>query len=754
MKSTTVVSLFGASALVSFSTGAFAQAGSPAPQAGEEVGEAAGAGEIIVTARKRSENIRDVPVSIVAVEGATLRQQGVSDLVGFTRLTPGVQFSRAPDDGIQLTIRGIGTPARNNSFENSVGVFIDDVFLGKGRLYLGALMDVGSVEVVKGTQSTLLGKNTSAGALIVKSRLPGDEFAADFSGGVEVKHGGWDISGGVDLPVSPGARFRIAGLVNHKIGQVRNDATGRWGPQNRDQSVRVTGAFDLSETVKAVASYQYANIRLIGSPTQAVSPTGVIALPPFADIGINGVEARLNGNRTSFIPTSKFGEDDHRTKSHLARLSLDLELGDHTLSSVTAYAKYKLNNKDDFDFTSQQYFQVDRTEDYNQFSQELRLASPTGGVFDYLIGGYYFDSNWHSIETQFWRIPGFPPPGPPGSPPAPPPGELFNGPFTNDFEQDNSSVAAFASANLKLSDQFKLSGGLRYTHEKKDIVFGRTALPPITVWNTFANPPFPKTPVRFRDNFLNGNVSAQYNVSRDVMFYASYGVGSKAGGVAEAAGVPTGNPAAPDNVVKTERANTFELGTKISFDDRAGFFSLALFRTDVKDFQVTTFNGAGFVTSNIQARSQGFDAALDWRLSDQFSLRASLVHADAIDKATRFDLPSAPKWNGSVSADFRQPLSATIVALASANLTYRNRVFYQLNEGNSAKAYTPIGFSVGVADADGKWDLRLVARNINNSLSADFAAPSAVPQFLIFTGGSLASVSELRNISIRGSVRF
>jgi iron complex outermembrane receptor protein len=159
--------------------------------------EQSGVGDIVVTAQKRSESAQRIPVSVEAVSGDTLAREGVKDLFQAVTLVPGVVFSRAPDDGLALTFRGLGTAARPQAFEQSVALFTDGVFIGKGRLYSTSFFDVDRMEFIKGTQSTLLGKNASLGAISVVTRQPGKDFSFEGRGGYEFEHGGYSVDGAV-----------------------------------------------------------------------------------------------------------------------------------------------------------------------------------------------------------------------------------------------------------------------------------------------------------------------------------------------------------------------------------------------------------------------------------------------------------------------------------------------------------------------------------------------------------------------------
>lgn len=188
--------------------------------------DASGVGEIVVTAQKRSESVQRVPISVTAVSGDALAAQGVKDLFQAVALVPGVVFSRAPDDGLALTFRGMGTTARLQAFEQSVALFTDGVFFGKVRLYSTSFFDVDRMGFINGSQSTLLGKNASFGAISVVTRQPGDVFSFEGRGGYEFENGGYTVDGAADLPLAEDVWQRVA-VIRTERAERKLDSTLR-----------------------------------------------------------------------------------------------------------------------------------------------------------------------------------------------------------------------------------------------------------------------------------------------------------------------------------------------------------------------------------------------------------------------------------------------------------------------------------------------------------------------------------------------
>jgi iron complex outermembrane receptor protein len=726
---------------------------------------------VVVTAQKRSESVQDIPVSVTVVSGDSLTQSGVKDLVQAATLIPGVVFSRAPDDGLALTFRGLGTAARSQAFELSEAMFVDGTFMGKGRLYTTSIFDVERMEFIKGTESTFLGKNASLGAVSVITRQPGDKSSFEGNAGYQFEHGGgYTADAAGDLPLSDKVSLRLAGHYNDLDGWVHNDFTDHWGPEQKDLGLRATLRANLTDALTVTGSYQYSDNKRIGASYQLVGN-----IPPAYGEGL------LNDQTDQFTAATLNGDTLHDTASHLASLKGELKIGDHTLISQTSYVRYKLSFIDDLDFSKDNAINFLRDETYHQFTQELRMQSPSGGALEYMGGLFYLDSHWDSLERQQWAVPAFPPP------PAPISGQLFNGPFANKYLQDSKSYSAFASGTWHITEALRLAGGIRGTRETKDVLFGRTNSAPFTIWNTIANPPFDPTPLALRSNFLDGNVSLQYNFTPNAMAYATFGHGSKAGGFAETntiaipptllvnGKVPPALVAGGSQVLD-EFAKSYEIGIKTTLFDRRMFFNIAGFWTDVKNFQDTVFTGGplGFITFNGPARSRGVEVATAFTVTPKFRVDGGLTYADAtgviqpIDPVTmapevdangnpvyaNYTRSQAPKVIFNLNGHYATPLTNSLGLRLGASVRHRSMMFNQRQELFPSDALTTVDLLVGIASTIDRWGIELAAKNVLNKISEDFASPSVDPRFGAFYGAYLAGPTPTRTITLSATVKY
>ncbi len=689
--------------------------------------------EIIVTAQKREQSLQDVPITISTLDGDTIQQQGVDDLLDIAPLVPGMIFGRAPDDGLILTFRGLGTAARSSAFEMAVSYFIDGVFMGKQRLYTMPFFDVDQIEFVKGTQSTLLGKNTSAGGVTVATRRPGDEFGGKISAGYEVEHGGYRIDGAVDLPVSDDFRMRAAFHTKDMDGTFKNAFTGNDAPQLEETAFRLTGVWDISEDASLTTWYQYTDNDRLGDGNQILADysAGQTATAILLATGAT-LDIEADDTTAKFVSGGKDGESFHDTDVHIASAAFKLDnvFGDHEFVSQIAAVYYDTAWVDDFDYNIIDTQTFARNEHYTQITEEVRLASPEGETVDYLVGLFYLYSDWDSDELQGRNVPDF-------IFPIPGLGNVqFNdGPQHHDFQQEINSIAVFGSATWNITDSLRINGGLRFVSESKDTVFGRRNTRN-TLFNTIFRPPFPDTDLEFDDDFLNGGIQLQYDWSDSVMTYASFSVGTRTGGHVETVDLPTGDPA--DSLLKSETTTNYEAGAKLSLLDGRMDIATAFFFTDVEDFQDNTFTGTAFITENTPVEAIGGEFSAKWQVSEYMRLNFGVTYSDVENKLLR-EIPAASaKWTGNLQTLYEYPLNVSgspMVLRVNGLLNFRSSFptqragfpgripGYSGPEQLTSSGLTTFDLTLEVAGQDDIWSIAVVGRNISDSRSKDFSFP-------------------------------
>jgi len=550
------------------------------------------------------------------------------------------------------------------------------------------------------------------------------------------------------------------------------------GRQQKDLGLRATLRADLTEALTVTASYQYADNRQIGASYQLVIDDDALraAFPTeiFGDADFDRKTSQLTSQTDN-------GDTFHGNKSHIASLKAEVDLGGPTLVSQTAYLRYKTHYVDDFDFSPTDNVNFLRDEKYRQFTQELRIQSPSGDALSYMAGVYFLSSRWHSIEDQQWASPGIPPE-------IDGVWQLFNGGYTNDFLQKSKTWSAFASGAYTLAPGLKLAGGIRWTRETKDIVSGRApdAGDPLTLWNTIANPPFDPTSLSHKASFLDGNISLQYNLTDDIMAFVAYGHGSKSGGYVETntiavppsmlvdGKVPAALVAA-GSLIKDEYTQTVEAGFKTMLLDRRLRLNIAGFYTHVKNFQDTVFTGGslGFLTFNGPARTQGVEIETAFQATRELNIDGGFTYADAkgeiqpIDPATSapavdgdgnpvyawYRRSQAPRIVFNIGAHYDREISDRLAVELGASVRHRSSMYNQRQELFPSKALTTLDLSAGIKSVDDRWAVQVSARNVTNSMAQDFASPSVDPVPQIY-GAYLAGPNEARTITLSVSTKF
>jgi iron complex outermembrane recepter protein len=583
--------------------------------------------EVIVTAQKREQNLQDVPIAVTAFTGEALQLTGASDLVDLASNAPSlivdqVQSSNAPAFGI----RGVFTSSQNFGLESSVGLYVDGVYRARQGSMINNMTDVAAVEVLRGPQGTLFGRNTPAGAVSLFTVAPDHEG----SGFLEATYGEFDLlsaSGAKSFSAIDNVlAFRATGFVMNQDGMFDDAGLGdetvndrdRWG--GRLQAL-YTPTDDL--TVRLIADYSELD--------EICCATGIWKNNFVADDvpGKTGTDRRiaelggtvLNGGdfydgvvSSSFLPESS-NEDKG------VSVQVDWQTDNFLFTSITAYRDFEAADWIDADFADIDALTRRNEQNQDSFSQELRIGNEYE-KFNYVVGLYYFQQDLDStsdlrvgddftylIQDRSPLLMSIPGAFPGGT------GSL------NYAEQEHESYAIFGQADYNLTDSWVLTAGLRWTKENKDLINTFTedasSCNPLDCfqfdpgWGFWLFPPLaPRDDVdeTIDDDQITGTVKLSWFFSDSTMLYASYGTGYKSGGV---------NVDRIDeslNVVfDAETSDSWELGVKADFPEQALRVNLALHRTDTDDLQTVSFQGTGFALSNAGvAETYGAELEVFW----------------------------------------------------------------------------------------------------------------------------------------------
>jgi iron complex outermembrane recepter protein len=695
--------------------------------------------EVIVTAQKRVENVQDIPMTINVVDGGSLDQFTIRNTNDLAESVPGLVIQHTPQNLAQVAIRGLGTGSASESLDQSVGLFIDGVWSGRIREFQTALFDLERVEVIKGTQTALLGKNTSLGALSIVSKRPGESLGGYVQADYETEFDSTYVTGAIDLPTRFG-NYRLAFNEVAEEGYVSNVATGQEVPERDQTTIRLGALYNVTDDGSLYLSYQYDDLEILGDTFQPdEDQLGFMAgMDPGADIGIDTT-------KNAYTSYSDHGDADDEQESHRAIALYEQGIGDFVLTSLTGWSEYDNERLTDTDFLSVDYLTSVFSSEYEQFSQELRIASPLNERFEYLAGIYYHDS---TLDYANITDSSFPPP------------YLLEGIFPVDsaslqtYEQDTKILSTFGQGTLYLGDRWRATVGLRYTDEDKDAVWARERLRSgsflAEILAGILAPVVEPTPLERGEHNLDGSINLQYDPIADITTYLSWASGSKSGGF-------TNDVAYPEEAeFETERADTTELGFKMSLGQGVGLLNAALFYTEIDDFQVVSFIGTGFLTSTVPARSQGVELEGQWAVSRHLRLAASATWADAEEEESGDRLPYAPEWSANLSLDYVYPWSSTGLEwqLAGA-VNYRDEQYQQRGERSLDNALTMVDLRLALASSGGRWEVAVLGKNLldeESSFGFDFPffGGLAVPE----GSTTIGSLNRPRTLALQGRYNF
>jgi iron complex outermembrane recepter protein len=650
------------------------------PRSGLSTAPTATSGEVLVTARRRAESVQDVPVAISVVGGAAIERTGSYNINRLQQLLPTLQFFSTNPRNSTLNIRGLGVPLglTNDGIEQGVGIYIDEVYYNRVASATLDFVDVDRVEVLRGPQGTLYGKNTTAGAINITTREPSFEL----EGRAEVTVGNYNFKQGkasVSGPLSDTLAARISVSTTDRKGTIHNVATGQYVNAQDNLGVRGTLLWKASDTLRFYASGDYnvqdpiccAQIYVRNGPTQraanrqyaalvaaynAANPTRPYAVPstdPFDRV--TDLDAQLRA----------------RNEHGGASLRAVLDIGDDTLTSVTAYRYWDWQPANDRDFTGLRINpKVNNPTQQKQYTQEFRY-SHDGERIDFVGGlfGFYQTIRTSGIQTygpdaSRWLLS-------PSSALAANPNVLDTLEANNDIRLDNTSLAAFAKVTLNLTDRFSIAPGVRVNYDKKkglydSVVTGNLSTggrAPVTFTSTdpwIVAQRGVQAPQTFRANFSDWNISydvtASYELNADVLGYATYARSFKSGGVNlngvpnDAAGIPQTQVA----VVDPEKVDHFEVGLKTQFLDRRATLNLSGFWTEIRDYQALVNDGStsvlrGYLANADKVRSRGFEAEFSIRPSERLNAYVNGAYTDA--KYLDFEnAPCPPELSGGTIA--------------------------------------------------------------------------------------------------------
>ena len=647
-----------------------------APAMAQETSEDIGIGDIVVTAQKRAENIQDVPIAISAVGSEYLDSRGITSIDRLGSIAPNMKIERAPSNKTisQISIRGSVTINPAVTWEPAVGLYLDGVYIAKAQGSIFDVADLERVEVLRGPQGTLYGRNALAGAVNLITKKPTGELGGNF----ELSYGNFNAWRGkavLNLPAMGPLSVKLSGQIVKRDGFIKigpnpfpaaflarpnsvdrtNDLDGKTGmvqvrfaPEGNfsadytfDYS-RYNQRPDYAQLVRVLPNNLFTDPNILG----ALAPLGLYANPVRQNIG------SINANPLF-----------ERSRTYGHALTMAYDFGSATLKSITAYRNLKWGDRIDLDGSPLDVAETERDTRFHSFSQELQLTGTAADDrLNYVVGAFYYNETAETLGPQ--RFFGFlNQVGAPGA-----------ADLQSDYGSRTRAWAAYAQLDYKLTEALKLTLGGRYTNERKDI---RRQFAVGTPRFVLFNLPYGGVPDAKFNNF-SPTATLAYQANDNVNVYARWARGYKSGGfngetdVAGLIGSPFSCTTAPGrtselcNPYRPEKVDSFELGLKTKLADGKLIFNFAAFWDEHKEIQLSVFTAQGAAASVVlnaaAARIRGLEFEAVARPTDAITINGSLAVLDAdykrfidggVDVAKNRAFPHTPKTTAALGVDWR-----------------------------------------------------------------------------------------------------
>jgi iron complex outermembrane receptor protein len=694
----------------------------PAPQAASSGAAVSTQVEAVqVTARRRSERLQKVPIAVTVINGAQAQQANLNNLQDILTEVSSADFRTSSSNKDRtLFVRGIGTISTSPGVEPSVSTVVDGVVLARSGQATLDLVDLAQVEVLRGPQGTLFGKNASAGAVNITTQQPKPDFhawaEADYfgSGGNEYR-----LSGGVTGTIAPNVTADFSVLGDGFDGNVHNNYDDKLVNGYQRDGFRSKIRFEPSDDLDVTLAFDYLKSLdtvpngVFEATSRTSYPADIRTLNPALAkaLGIEGIVASPD-NTTLSNNVNSNADDDNGGVS----VTVDKKLGDMSLTSITAWRLWHNVQTQDYDQTAAPPDLFPQIKDrgdllFNQVTQEVRLASPKGGLIDYQIGAYYM----LAVDNESYAR-NFAPAGTPGT---------VSTRGLAEYGTDGNDLALFGEANVNFTDNFRAILGLRLVHDSLSYAFGRISSSPAAVVGI--SPSFHS---EGNDSLLGytDRLGLQYDLTPDINAYFTYSKGYKG----QAYNVFFNMNAFATGVLKPETSDAYEVGLKSSLLGNRVTANFDLFEQDFRDYQANFASEvAGGITTRLinagQVSTRGAEGDITARPIRNFDLGVNFAYTEArVDEfncppgaATSCDingepLPFSPRWKVASHARYDLPLTDSYDVSAATDFDWQSATQYQLTETPDTvqKAYGIWNGSVTLANAPGAWRVTALVKNI------------------------------------------
>lgn len=692
---------------------------------------------VTVTTRRREESSQDVPTPMSVVSGQNLETQRVYRIQDLQQLVPSVNVAYMHARQSSVSIRGLGNNPASDGLEGSVGLYIDNVYLGRPGMAVFDLMDIEQLEVLRGPQGTLFGKNTTAGVINISTRAP--SFTPERSIETSVGEDGYfQTKGTISGPLNDQLAGRFSAYRTRSDGDIKNEYDGHDLNGGSREGFRAQLLFKPNEDF---------NLRWIGDYNEEDSSAGTRVLYNTGPTinGVNLYESRASAAGATLVNGRhrkvNLDNDQHVTV-HQGGTSVEANWtlpSDFTLTSVSSYRFWNFTPRNDDGLNVPASYNAGVSVEDKQYSQEFRLASPKGEFFDYVVGAYYFGSDldnksfsYYGPQADIWN--------------GTPAGSLANVTSVGNGHIQTDSFALFAQGTWHLSERLDFTAGVRGTYEEKNASVGRNApVGGVAVAGAAANARRGRAGV-YDSGDLNqyssspsGLLNLSYRITDDVLGYATLSHGEKSGGVNLAVGsAPTAG--ADSLLIGTERANNAELGFKSTLWDRRLQLNANVFWTQVNAYQTNAYDAANrvqYLTNAGSVRSRGIEfestlvplRGLTLNFNGSYNDVSYLSYKDAPCPPEVSQAPGAPascdlsghqvvgasKWIGNANGEYKWNLANGFEPYVTGSYAFRSKAVGTVEDSDYGQipSYAVVNLSTGLRGDfnQGQWDVSLWLKN-------------------------------------------
>ncbi|WP_299072771.1 TonB-dependent receptor [uncultured Paraglaciecola sp.] len=667
---------------------------------------------VVVTAQKREQNLSEVPISISTFSAENINQTGITQLAELSDFIPNVSVSRATDFTSAITIRGVGANSRNIGFDTRVGVYLDGVYLGQSPALNQELLDLERIEVLRGPQGTLFGKNTVAGAINLISKKPSDVLEGKVGASIG-NMGAREFQGQVNLPLSDNTAIKFSASKLDRDGYVKNLLSGNDMAERDSLAYRAQFRSQLSDNLELNFSYDKTETDRLSMLGEAISDT-------------QGISLNTDSPNKDEVAITFDTLEERDISGGSLDLAYHFENG-YDLKSITAYRDTDIFYRNDSDYSAADLLAIEYSDQYKQWSQEFQLISPQDqGAFDYVAGLYLYQQDAHSRRDAINGAQSF---------------LLGNTPGTHVFSDGDvttDSYALYFNSGYDLNEQSSLALGLRYSDEDKEVNWqldgSESGIFGIGVGDVMQNR---------NDSHLSYALSFNHAINKQLNGYAKYSTGFKSGGY-NLDFVTNSDLAAGIDFAK-ETVGSAELGLKGNFYSNRLIVNMAAFSSQFKDYQVNQFIDLGNGSSSIsirnaaEAKTQGLELEMTYRPISNLEIQASAGLLDTQyddfpgglasgENAKGNDLVNAPKNNFSFSAQYISELAALNADIIwRMDLSHSAGFFTTVDNVKTQvlRDGTPVSFGhvdtitlvnarIGILGQEGDWEVYFWGRNLAN----------------------------------------